>query len=743
MLKMPERGFISSLGDSLNLGRLLPNTMAGLLVGIGEIIFAISIGSLIFSGELLPVLPYGIGIALVTAGVTMISIALLSSIKGVIGSLQDSTSVILALIVASLVAGLTATSVEIKIATVVVIIAITSLLTGLSLLVLGYFKLGGLVRFIPYPVVGGFLAGTGWLLVQGSIGVMADYPLSLSNLDALTQPDQISLWLPGVIFAFVLFFCVHRYNHLMIMPSILIGAILLFYLLMLMTGTSVDEAIQHGFLLGDTLRELHWQPLHLRSLLVADWSAILGQMGNIAIILILSAMALLMNVSALELARGLDVNLNHELQTAGYANILSGLFGGMVGYHALNASALSARLGARSRFVGIIAGVLCLVVLFAGTSLLVYFPKLILGGVLLFLGMDFLYDWVVMGWSKLNPLDYFVVILILVVIATTGYLAGVAVGLAVMIILFVLNYSRVEVVRHALSGAELSSNVERCERKRQVLKGFGEQTCILQLQGFIFFGTSDKLLEHIRARLSDTERLPVRFIILDFRHVSGLDSSAVFSFIKCRQIAEGQGINVIFTDVDDKIYRQLETGGLFEAGADILLFPDLDRGLEWCEEHYLEEQGDLKTSVPPSLYERLLFAGFQEALAVRLIDNLEKVNINKGEYLAHQGEVAHDLFFIEGGELSIYLELENDERVRLQKLDMRTVVGELGLYLNTTRTASIIADESSVAYRLSRSALDEVRQGDPDLAAALHEYVARLLAERLADTTRLLATYSD
>jgi SulP family sulfate permease len=398
MLKMPERGFISSLGDSLNLGRLLPSTMAGLLVGIGEIIFAISIGSLIFSGELLPVLPYGIGIALVTAGVTMISIALLSSIKGVVGSLQDSTSVILALIVASLVAGLTATSVEIKIATVVVIIAITSLLTGLSLLVLGYFKLGGLVRFIPYPVVGGFLAGTGWLLVQGSIGVMADYPLSLSNLDALTQPDQISLWLPGVIFAFVLFFCVHRYNHLMIMPSILIGAILLFYLLMLMTGTSVDEAIQHGFLLGDTLRELHWQPLHLRSLLVADWSAILGQMGNIAIILILSAIALLMNVSALELARGLDVNLNHELQTAGYANILSGLFGGMVGYHALNASALSARLGARSRFVGIIAGVLCLVVLFAGTSLLVYFPKLILGGVLLFLGMDFLYDWVVMAW---------------------------------------------------------------------------------------------------------------------------------------------------------------------------------------------------------------------------------------------------------------------------------------------------------------------------------------------------------
>jgi len=217
----------------------------------------------------------------------------------------------------------------------------------------------------------------------------------------------------------------------------------------------------------------------------------------------------------------------------------------------------------------------------------------------------------------------------------------------------------------------------------------------------------------------------------------------VFSFIKCRQISEGQGIKVIFTDVIDNIYHQLEIGGLFEVGAEFLLFPDLDRGLGWCEECLLEEQGDLKTSVPSSLYERLLSADFPEALASRLINNLEQVIIEKGEYLAHQGEVANDLYFIEGGKLSIYLELEHDERVRLQTLGMRTVVGELGLYLNTTRTASIIADEPSVAYRLSRSALDEIKQVDPDLAAALHEYVARLLAERLADTTRLLATYSD
>ena len=295
MIKNFENGFKREIRGNITPGKILPTLMAGILVGIEEIIFAISIGTLVFSGELLPYLPHGIGIALITAAVTMISISLLSSLKGVIGSLQDSPSVIIALLAATLVAGLTATTVEVKFATVLVIIATTSLLTGLFLLALGYFKLGGLVRFIPYPVIGGFLAGTGWLLVQGSIGVMADYSLTPSNIEALLKPDQLILWLPGMFFALVLFYFLRRINHYLIMPVIIIAAIIMFYFALLVTGISINEAIQNGLLLGDALREVNWQPLHFRSLMVADWSAILRQAGNIAVILMLSMIGLLIN----------------------------------------------------------------------------------------------------------------------------------------------------------------------------------------------------------------------------------------------------------------------------------------------------------------------------------------------------------------------------------------------------------------------------------------------------------------
>jgi SulP family sulfate permease len=527
------------------------------------------------------------------------------------------------------------------------------------------------------------------------------------------------------------------------MPGVIIAAILLFYLVLLVTGTSMKEAIQNGLLLGDAISEVNWQPLHFRSLMAADWSAIFGQAGNITIILFLSMIGLLINTSALEISFEQDIELNHELQTAEFANILSGLSGGMVGYHTLDASTLCRHIGSWGRLVGMLAGVMCLAVLFAGASLLVFFPKPILGGLLFFLGMNFLYDWVIKGWSKLSKVDYLVVILILAVIVTTGFLAGVAVGLAVMIILFVVNYSRVEVIRRAMSGSEMRSNVERHEHQWRTLNKKGDQIFILELQGFIFFGTANAILENVRVRLINKERLPVRFIILDFRRVCGLDSSAVFSFRKCRQISKDKGAKLVFTGLIDKIFHQLEISDLFTTDVKIHQFPDVDRGLEWCEDCLLEEQGVAMGTMPVSLYERLVSAGFQDIVATRLIKNLDQVKFEQGEYLVHQGEKADDLYFIEQGQLSIYLELENGERLRLQTLDMRTLVGELGLYLDSERTASIIADKPSVTYRLPRSVLIEIKEKDPELAADLHEFVACLLAERLADTTKLLATLSN
>jgi SulP family sulfate permease len=187
-------------------GILLSGLISGLLMGFSGVIFTLSLGSLVFSGDLTAFLPYGIGMALASAAIMMVAVALMSSVPGVFGCTQDSSSVILAVIAAGLAANLSIVPVEERLATVLVAIATTTLLTGIFLLALGLFKLGGLVRSIPYPVVGGFLAGTGWLLAKGSFGVMSNVPLKLTNLPELFSPEQLITWVPSVIFALVLFF---------------------------------------------------------------------------------------------------------------------------------------------------------------------------------------------------------------------------------------------------------------------------------------------------------------------------------------------------------------------------------------------------------------------------------------------------------------------------------------------------------------------------------------------------------
>jgi SulP family sulfate permease len=739
MIQVATQRFLHWVQDEFQSDRLVPGLTAGVLMGITEVIVALSLSSLIFSGELAPNLSYGIGMALVTGSVLLIATALSSSVPAVIGSAQDTSSVVLAATAAALVGALSTAGMEERLATVLVAIAATTLLTGLFFLALGYFKLGGLVRYIPYPVVGGFIAGSGWLLLTGSFSVMADYSLTLANLPLLLQPDQLILWVPGVLLALILFFGLRRINHSLAMPGILIGAIIVFYLVLLVTGTSVDEAIDHGLLLGEVSGDAIWQPLAVKNLLAANWTAILGQSGNIAIVLILSVVSLLLNASGLELAIRHDVDLNRELRSAGFANILSGLSGGMVGYHAVSLSALSYRIGARGRVPGLVAGAICVALLIAGSALLAYFPVPILGGLLFFLGLDFVVEWVVAGWARFSKAEYAVVLLILVVIAAAGFLIGVAVGLVAMIILFVLRYSRINVIHHAGSGAEIRSNVERCAYHRQVLaKELGLHIFVLELQGFLFFGTANAMLEEIRARVADTERPRVRYIVLDFRRVTGLDSSAVLTFAKGKQLAEAQDITLVLSQISERIRHQFQLGSLSEEEEGVRFFPDLDHGLEWCEEELLEVEGVTTMHVPVTLAAQLADSGFEKSDTTHLMQFLERVDAKTGETLIRQGDEADRLYFIERGTVSVNLEVESGDSLRLQTLGLGTAVGELGLYLGTTSTASVMADSPVTAYRLTRTALSRMKEEEPELAASFHEFVARLLSGRLAATTRTL-----
>src|SRR5262249_1159069 len=138
------------------------------------------------------------------------------------------------------------------------------------------------------------------------------------------------------------------------------------------------------------------------------------------------------------------------------------------------------------------------------------------------------------------------------------------VGLVAAVLLFVINYSRINVVKHALSGLTYRSRVTRGSRQRSFLQERGEQILILQLQGYLFFGTANSLLEQVRARVNRPDLAPIRFLILDFRQVPGLDSTAILSFSKMKQLAHERNITLVLTGLAGNVEKNFTQGDFVE-----------------------------------------------------------------------------------------------------------------------------------------------------------------------------------
>lgn len=724
---------------------LLPSLTAGLVAAVITVSLEISLAAFIFSGELNQFLAGGIGLMLFGAFAIGITIALTTSLPGMIGLPQDTPAAIIGLVAAAIGVSMRGEDPRAVYFTIVAAMSLTSILTALFFLLLGWFKASGFVRYIPYPVVGGFLAGTGYLLSLGAFGVMVDMPLTSANLSQFFSAENLIILVPGVIFAITLLVLLRRWNHFLITPGALIVATVLFFVSLLAAGISVSEASSRGWMLGPFPSGGLYQPLTPSTLGLIDWGVIFQNVDKIATILVLSIIALLLNASALEVTVKKDVDLDRELQAAGWANLVGGLGGSSVGYQALGLSALSNRLGAKSRLVNLISGLICGVTLFFGASLISYFPKFVLGGMILYLGLAFLVEWLVDSRKFLPVLDYLLVWVILGIIATVGFLEGVAAGIFIAAILFVISYSRLNAIKAILDGSIYHSKVDRPKDHRDLLHERGSEIFILRLQGYIFFGSIQNLLERIRLRIRDRAARPLKYLLLDFQRVTRLDSSAVFGITRLKQLAEANNILMVWTHVSPEIITQLERGGLHDqSDASFLLQKSLDEGVEWCENKILATEGihDLPESSEQAESQlKHVFPGLEGI--DRLMKYLERRTVREGEYLMKQDEPADEMYFVESGLVTVELELPNGRHVRLRSIRGGATVGEMGIYLSGTRTASVMASRPSTVYRLTRESLERMREHDPQVAALFHEWIARLLAERVADNNRMFEALMD
>lgn len=723
-----------------DLRELLPILSIGLVDGIIVLPLVISFALLIFSGELAAFATTGIGLVLFGGLIVQLIIGLMSSVPGIIGAPQDSPAAILGLIALTIVARMEGASAQAKFITVVITIILTSIISGLFFVSIGAFKLSRFVRFIPYPVVGGFIAGTGLLLVQGALGVMLGITPSLANLNFLLKAESLLLWMPGVVFGALVLIASRRFNHFLAYPALLIGTIVVFYISMGISGFGPEQMHQMGLLLGPFPQGALWKLPDFSLLAQVDWKIIVSQSSNIAAVAIISLVSLLLNASALELIAQKDVDLDRELISTGIANLAGGLGGSSVGYHMLGVSSLSFRMGISSRLVSLFAASVTGITLLFGASLLSLIPKLIAGGLIFFVGLSFLTEWLYDAWFQLPRIDYILVWVILIVVGAVGFLEGVGTGIVIAVVLFVVNYSRIDIIKDALTGTSYQSSTERPFEHRQLIRQVGERIQILRLHGFIFFGTSQSLVNHINTRIKDTEREKLSYLILDFQHVSALDSSAVFSFIRLRQLADTHSFHLILTDLNQETKHKLARAGLNEQDEWIHFFPSLDYGMEWCESNLLLEEGGSAILRIGTLQAQLKKMLPTQEHVDRFMKYLERDEVQQYHIVINKGDPPDSMYFIDSGALTTRLELSKGKFIRLGSQRGGTMVGEMGLFLRQSRTATVVANEPSVLYKLSLNEYNRMMQNDPELAFHLLQWIGRVLSVRLAENNHTLET---
>ena len=378
--------------------------------------------------------------------------------------------------------------------------------------------------------------------------------------------------------ALVLYLTWHRSRSPIGLPVILIGGVLLGHLGFRIAGFSLADAQGAGWVFVPPPQSHADAAVGARSAIIPGASSPTSPSISSRSIFV-TASSTLFNTAGIEVATQRDANLERELNVTGLANIASGAFGGYTGCVSISRTILSFSAGARGRIAGLTAAAIALLMLAQATALLGFIPKFVLGGLLIYLGADQLHKWIVESRKRLSFAEYLSLLAIIVIIVQWGFLPGVLIGVIIGCATFALSAARIDSIKFHFDGSEYRSSLDRSRDDQAVLSAHGNAIQGLNLQSYLFFGSANRLSQHVKALLQ--QHPECRYLLFDFKLVTGIDSSAAYSFTQIKRAADERGVRLVLVHLRGGSREGLRSSG-FLAG-DVQVVPELDHALEWCE----------------------------------------------------------------------------------------------------------------------------------------------------------------
>ncbi|NQW01883.1 MAG: SLC26A/SulP transporter family protein [Rhodospirillales bacterium] len=697
----------------------------------------------------------GIWAGLIGSFVLGLSTPLLGGTPGLMSVSRASTAIIFASLMETLLHHGMSPEVAITLGFVAVALA------GLLQMLLGVFRIGILVKYIPQPVTSGVVTAAALLIILSQLSPIA--ASFAASADGLLGSRLAPIGL--MIFVVVLILSINRFKSRV--PAALAGILIstaLYHFLISVYAVNLGDTFPAFTVNANTFLH-HWQ--HLPAAVIDRFGEnVLAVFTAGCAISVLSSIDVMIAGAVHERLSFQRGDGNRDLIAHGWANILCGFVGGLPGGASITCTLNCHKAGGRTAVAAVLAAFLLMAfVLLVGESL-DYLPEMVVAGMLVVVGIEQidrpflqqisrLLQGRFLHWRAIAP-DLALTSLVVLTGLVFNLVAAIGSGIVWALIYFAILQARA-FVRRTHYGDITRSRTYRDHASEQYLNTHGRRICILELDGALFFGSADQLHQHINSLAGDG----VQYIILDMRRVSSIDITGVEALKNLHYQMGARDLILAVSHVaeerresapDQEIFRGEQKRKHWESreiwqklkeneALDVIcldhFFADTDAALAACEDRILADaktQASTVMKTPPVVLNGL---SKQEIRQVRA--QASRVQFSRGSQIFRQGDVSNDVYFLLRGRADIIIDLVGtDRKIRIHSLRPGTLFGEMALLDSRERSATVVAAENCDCYRLSVASYQQLKKESPQLVMKLLENIGHLFADRLRDANALV-----
>lgn len=632
-----------------------------------------------------------------------------------------------------------------------VYVSLLTVFSGLVQFLIGNFGGGKFVKYIPFPVITGYLFGVGILIILGQIPKFMGLPKGINWHEGLLHPQS---WGWQSMFIGIATMIAMRMSKKFIkhVPATVVGLItgITCYFLLAIFFPAMRVLTDNHMVIG----ELPASAGQLIQQVGARWSGFskIHWESATAILVPGLTLALLLSVTTLNTCVVIDSltfsshDPRTELRAQGLGTIGSALFCGIPGAGLISATTENIHNGGKTRYSTVFAGLAMLAMVLLAGKVLAWLPLAALAGIIILVASRMIdVKLLSMLKNRSTILDFIVIITVVVAAVNLDLIKGAGVGIAMAIFLFMREQMGISVIRRKLMGNQMFSKKIRLKHQRKLLEEKGVQTLIIEIQGQLFFGTTDQLYSRLESYYDTT-----KFIILDMRRIQSIDYTAANMLKKILTRIKQKDSYLIFTTLPDKlpngqnVRQYLENLGLGES-THLRIFENTEDALEWVEDEILraEDQHAYGDDKILELNEIELFEDFPTDAIAQLRASLVEKTFSPGQFVFRAGDKSDEIYFVRKGIIKIVLPIGGDKTYHLLTIGMGGIFGEMAFIDNVLRSADALPLENCHLFVLSREKFEEVTSRYPELAGKFYQRLALLTVKRLRQSNSELKVFQE